>query len=214
MVLKQGGVSRIFRHNVSKPLCSVAVALSCMVGGLSVLAPAPVEAANNPASVSVADSSASKNARAIQGQIVIDAPPSHVWQTITQYHRMAEFLPGYKQSQVAGRRSDGKILKLAVSVGHFLPTYRYNVVVSENKKEYHLRVKRISGDLNHLTADYRLYPRGNGSQTLLVQKMTIDPGTSVVGMNHVLKNHTEKSLAAIGTQALNVHRRSQIGRKF
>lgn len=191
---------RIFFSIVALTLLSAATA-----------GPALANVSDDTMMVSVAKALPGKEARTVQAQVLIDAPPSFVWQTLTRYNELPAYMPGYKKSQVVSSQASNKILNIALKVARFLPTYNYQVKVSENPGAYQVKVNRISGDFKSMDASYKLQPRNGGKQTMLLYTLNIDTGLSGPSMNSILQNHTHESLAALQARSEASHKRSVIG---
>ncbi|MBY0403575.1 MAG: hypothetical protein K2X66_06720 [Cyanobacteria bacterium] len=186
--------------------------------GMTVLLNPVAEAAsqNGFMMFNLADEPNSKNVKVLNARILVDAPPIFVWQTLTNYSKLKDFLPGYEKTDVVSSESSGaKILDIAMNVARFFPTCEYRLRVNENRQSYELKMNRISGDFNHLAATYQLYPRNNGSQTILAYSIKIDPGDGIPGFafSPVLKTNTEKTLKAIQSRSQAEHRKSLIGQR-
>ncbi len=154
----------------------------------------------------------SGNVQQVSAQVTIDAPPTFVWQTMTQYADFQNYMPGYKESRVISSQGGTKTLALKVKVSSLLPSYQYQVKVQEDLPAQRIRLNRISGDFKQLDGTYQLRPQGN-SRTTLIYTLTLDPGTPLPGAEHVLKANTEKSLAAFRQRAEASHQRNLIGKK-
>lgn len=154
--------------------------------------------------------------KVLNARIVIDAPPVFVWHTLTNYNKLKDILPGYKKTDVVSADASGKIIDVVMNVAALLPTYNYRVRVNENKSSYELKMNRIAGDFNHLSATYQLYPKNNGSQTILAYSIKIDPGKKTFptfGLSPILKNNTANTLKAIQNHAEQEHKKSLIGQR-
>lgn len=156
------------------------------------------------------------NIKVLNARIIIDAPPVFVWQTLTNYNRLKDFLPGYQKTDVVSADPNGKVLDVVMSVARFLPSYQYRLRVQENRQTYELKMNRIAGDFNHLSTIFQLYPKNNGAQTILAYTIKVDPGNNGLpkfGLGGVLKNSTESTLKAIQSKSMQEHRKSLIGQR-
>jgi ribosome-associated toxin RatA of RatAB toxin-antitoxin module len=167
---------------------------------------------NGVLALSVAEPDAG-NAKLVQAKVVINAPPAVVWQTITNYAEIKNILPGYEKSTVLKSAGSSKLLDIAVKVAAFLPTYKYKVQVREEESSYKLSLNRVSGDFKSLNATYRLIPQNNGSRTLLMYNLSIDPGFNLPGSQGIIKNSTEKSLRALERYTEQEAKKSLIGQR-
>lgn len=151
--------------------------------------------------------------RVVRAKVSINAPPALVWNILTRYGEMKHVLPGYEKSTVIRTEGSSTWLDISMRVAAFLPTYRYQVHAQENEAHHQLELSRVSGDFKSLSAVYQLFPQSNGSRTLLVYSLRIDPGFNPPGSQGLIRNHTEKSLKALERQAEQTARKSLIGQR-
>lgn len=171
---------------------------------------APVMAAeDNYLMVTVANPQ--QDEKSLSAKVAINAPPAIVWESITDYRNLKNVLPGYEKSTVLKDNGRNKTLAVATKVARFLPTYEYEVKVLEDQTNQKIQLDRISGDLKSMHAVYRLIPQEGGKKTLLVYDLNIDPGTKIPGSHLILKNYTEKSLAALEQYVESQYRKSLVG---
>jgi ribosome-associated toxin RatA of RatAB toxin-antitoxin module len=149
----------------------------------------------------------------VQAKIVIDAPPSLVWQTLTNYADLQNVLPGYEKSTVIRAKGTNKLLDIAMKVAAFLPTYRYRVQIQEHEADYLLNMNRISGDFKSMDATYKLLPQNNGTRTILVYNLNIDTGLNVPGSQGIIRANAEKTLKALERHIEQEARKSVIGQQ-
>lgn len=163
--------------------------------------------------VSVTPEPKQANGKNVQARILIDAPPSMVWQTITNYPEMRRIIPGYEKSSLIKSNGSSKQLDIAMKVAPFLPTYKYQVQVREMADSQQITLNRISGDFKELRATYKLTPQSNGNKTLLSYTLNIDPGYNLPGSQAVIKSNTERSLKALESHIEAEARKSLIGQR-
>lgn len=169
--------------------------------------------ASEDGALTLSVAAATKTAKNVQAKLLIEAPPETVWQTLTNYGDLKTILPGYEKAQLTKSQGSTKFLDVAMKVATFLPSYKYQVRVQENKSGYKLDFNRVSGDFRSFVASYRLIPQGNGSHTMLVYNLNIDPGFALPGSQTIIRNNTEKSLKAIERYAEQEARKSLIGQR-
>lgn len=97
------------------------------------------------------------SAIAIQAVATIQAPYSLIWRTLTDYGRLAEFIPGMSQSRIIERRGDTAVVE---QIGHarFL-AFRYPisvVVESIEQPPRRIGIKVREGNLKQLDGAYEL----------------------------------------------------------
>ncbi len=152
------------------------------------------------------------NIRVITAKVLVNAPASWVWRTMTNYSQLKSILPGYQKSDILLNSGTLKTLDLAMRVNPLLPLYHYQARVQENRDNLQISLERVSGDFKHLKATYQLIPQSE-QQTLLVYKLAIDPGSSIPGTNGILKANTEKSCLALQRYLEESNRKSMIGQR-
>lgn len=153
------------------------------------------------------------SAKTVQARMIIDAPPALVWNLLTDYPDIKNYLPGYEKSTVIRAKGTTKWLDIAMRVAAFLPTYKYQVQAKEDEANLRLTLNRVSGDFKTLNANYKLVSQANGDRTLLIYNMNIDPGFSLPGSQGLIKASTEKSLKALERHAEQEARKSLIGQR-
>ena len=151
--------------------------------------------------------------KTIKAQTTINAPASFVWQTLTSYGQLQNFVPAYKKCMVIKNQGTMKTLDIDMVVSHFMPHYKYQVQVKENPQAKTLSLKRISGDLKFLDGMYSLRSIENGKKTVLIYNADIDSGSRLPGTGAVIKTNVESTLSAVQQQAEQRHQKSLIGRK-
>ncbi len=155
---------------------------------------------------------ASGDLKSVTAKITINAPPAFVWQTLTSYNELDDFIPGYRSAQLVASSGATKTLDIDMIVSRLLPSYKYRVRVQEDQRRMMLTLQRISGDFKHFNGTYQLVPSSNGARTVLVYKLDLDPGKDVPGSALIIKGNVEKTLAAVREHAESQHRKSMIGK--
>ena len=153
---------------------------------------------------------ANGDVKTVHGQVTINAPAAQVWDSLTHYSTMKDYIPGYKKSDIIADNGSNKKLDLSVKVSKFLPALNYQVAVSENPGAHQITIQRISGAFKNIHATYKLIP--NGAQTTLVYNLDIDLGNSVppIGVEQTLKNSTAETLNAIDSHCAGDYHKSVI----
>ena len=99
------------------------------------------------------------SAVAIRARATLRAPLDVIWQTLTDYDHLAEFIPGIAKSRVTDRRGDVAIVEQAGGVPFLFFTYPVHVVVrSEERRPWAIQVRLLSGNLRQLDGGYRIEP--------------------------------------------------------
>lgn len=174
---------------------------------------AAVSNEENIIALSIASNADESNGKTIQAKLLIDAPPQLIWQTITNYPEIKHILPGYEKSTVLKSSGATKTVDLGMKVAAFLPTYHYQVQMTENLPSYTLNIRRISGDFKSLNANYKLVPQNNGARTLIIYNLNLDPGFSLPGSQALIKANIEKSMKALQRHILQEAHKSLIGQR-
>jgi|GEM_PF-2616958 len=176
-------------------------------------ASAAVSNKENITALSIANNADASNGKTIQAKLLIDAPPQLVWQTLINYPEIKHVLPGYEKSTVLKSSGNTKTVDLGMKVAAFLPTYHYQVQMTENQPAYNLNIKRISGDFKSLIANYKLVPQNNGARTLMIYNLNLDPGFNLPGTQALIKANTEKSMRALQRHIMLEAHKSLIGQR-
>ena len=187
--------------------------ITCIASSAKLYALAAVSTEENLNVLSIASNANEANGKTIQAKLLIDAPPQLVWQTITNYPEIKHVMPGYEKSTVLKSSGSTKTVDLGMKVAAFLPTYHYQVQMTENQPGYNLSIRRISGDFKSLNANYKLVSQNNGTKTLLIYNLNLDPGFSLPGSQALIKSNTEKSMKALQRHIMQESRKSLIGQR-
>ncbi|MEW6689551.1 MAG: SRPBCC family protein [Pseudomonadota bacterium] len=94
------------------------------------------------------------------------APPEIVWDTLTDYDRLAEFIPGMRRSRVLERRGASAIVEQAGEARFLFITYPIEVTFRTLEQPPHaIEAAMLKGNLKRLQGTYRIEPqRGGGVQ--------------------------------------------------
>lgn len=104
----------------------------------------------------------------------IDAPLEIVWQTLTDYDRLPEFIPGMRSSRVVERRGAKVVVEQSGEARFLFLTHPIEVtVVSTERPPHLLEVNLLKGNLKRLDGAYRIEPQG-GLRILLIWAGTIE----------------------------------------
>jgi carbon monoxide dehydrogenase subunit G len=104
----------------------------------------------------------------------IDAPLDLVWQALTDYDHMAEFIPGMRKSQVVERRGSVVVVEQVGEARFLFITYPIEVTLASTERPpYTLEISVLKGNLKRLDGGYRIEPLGSG-RILLTWNGTIE----------------------------------------
>jgi ribosome-associated toxin RatA of RatAB toxin-antitoxin module len=93
----------------------------------------------------------------------IDAPFEIVWQTLTDYDRLPEFIPGMRSSRVIERRGSTVVVEQLGEARFLFITYPIEVTIASTERPPHaLEVSVLKGNLKRLDGAYRIEPQGAG----------------------------------------------------
>jgi len=96
-------------------------------------------------------------------RVSLDAPLELVWQTLTDYGRLAEFIPGMRRSRVVERRGAVTVVEQSGDAGFLFFTFPIEVTVASTERPpYALDVTLVKGNLKRLDGGYRIAPQPGG----------------------------------------------------
>jgi carbon monoxide dehydrogenase subunit G len=91
----------------------------------------------------------------------IDAPLDIVWQTLTDYDRLAEFIPGMHRSRLVSRNGAAAVVEQSGEARFLFISYPIDVtLVSTERPPHALEVSLLKGNLKRLDGAYRIEPQG------------------------------------------------------
>lgn len=104
----------------------------------------------------------------------LDAPLGVVWATLTDYDRLAEFIPGMLSSRVVERRGAVALVEQSGEARFLFFVHPIEVtLVSTERLPYALEVRMLKGNLKRLDGAYRIEPQGAG-RILLTWRGTVE----------------------------------------
>ena len=161
----------VFLRWLCQPACASGGALPgsrAMLAGL-LLVSTQASAWQPPEAVSVQASRQGPAIR-IETSAVVKAPLDVIWNTLTDYNRLAEFIPGMVSSRILERRGNILTVEQTGSARLWLFSYSIDVVVQVTEQKPHtINVSRISGNLKQLEGGYQLELMGDGSGDYLLK---------------------------------------------
>jgi ribosome-associated toxin RatA of RatAB toxin-antitoxin module len=133
----------------------VGIKKRCPVGALLILI-AWVGVAIGAEQVSV-EASSQGTAVAIKARATIKAPYALIWQTLTDYDHLSEFIPGMVKSHVIERRGNTAIVEQTGEARFLFFTYPIEVVVeSPEEPPAFIGIRVLKGNLKQLDGGYRI----------------------------------------------------------
>lgn len=97
------------------------------------------------------------NGVVINATAIVNAPYNVIWQTLTDYDHLSDFVPGMDHSQVIGRHGTAVTVQQSGHAGLSFLRYPINVVVeSDEHPPSAITIRVLSGNLRRLTGGYTL----------------------------------------------------------
>jgi len=98
---------------------------------------------------------------AIKARATIKAPYALIWQTLTDYDHLSEFIPGMMTSHVIERRGSAAIVEQTGEAGFLFLTYPIEVLVeSREEPPAFIGMRVLKGNLKQLDGGYRIEKTG------------------------------------------------------
>lgn len=117
----------------------------------------------------------------VRAQASVTAPQALIWRTLTDYDRLAEFVPGISQSRVLERRGSTSTVAQTGTARLWFFSYRIEVVVeSIEQPPDAIGIRLLKGNLKQLDGRYQLDPvAGQEGEFLLSWSGVIEPSVAV-----------------------------------
>jgi ribosome-associated toxin RatA of RatAB toxin-antitoxin module len=113
----------------------------------------------------------------VTARAVVHAPIELIWQTLTDYDHLSQFVPGIDSSRVVSRQGAQLIVEQKGGVHWWFFSYPIRVTVASTERPYErIDVRLLQGNLRRLDGGYRIEPRPDGSTELTWQGL-IEPDT-------------------------------------
>jgi ribosome-associated toxin RatA of RatAB toxin-antitoxin module len=169
-------------------VAAAAIAAALLASG-SVRADPSIEAVRQGAAV------------AIDARATVRAPAALIWQTLTDYERLPQFVPGIQSSRVLRRDGPSTVVHQQGEAGFLVFSYSLDVVVeSREQPPDTISVRLISGNLKQLAGGYRIEPGPAAGFFVLRWRGLIEPTSLPPLIGVVLLRH------AVGEQFLGMVR--------
>lgn len=118
---------------------------------------------------------------AAQGQVA--TPPAVVWRILTDYNRMAEFVPDLRSARVISRSGDLAVVEQFGSAQVLFFRRDIHLVVQVRERPMtHIDVTQLDGDMKVYRCSWQLVPVPATGGTRVVYSGTIAPNFYVPGM--------------------------------
>jgi ribosome-associated toxin RatA of RatAB toxin-antitoxin module len=113
-------------------------------------------------------------------RVLLDAPLDLIWQTLTDYDRLAEFIPGMRRSRLIERQGAVAVIEQSGDAGFLFFSFPLDVTLASTERPPHaLDVKLLKGDLKRLDGSYRIEPQAGGrillTWTGIVEALSMPP---------------------------------------
>ena len=113
----------------------------------------------------------------VTAQAVIRAPAELIWQTLTDYDHLAQFIPGIVESRVVSRDGTRSVVEQKGGARFWFFSYPIRVTVVSSERPFEgIDVQLLNGNLRRLEGGYRIEPRPDGS-TELTWRGLVEPDT-------------------------------------
>ena len=117
---------------------------------------------------------------AVDARATVAAPYAVIWSTLTDYGRLAEFIPGMQSSRIAERRGPTAIVEQHGKAGFLLFSYGIDVVVASTEHPSGIiEIHALEGNLKQLSGHYRIEQGGRQGTWILHWIGLIEPALSL-----------------------------------
>ncbi len=121
---------------------------------------------------------------AIEARATVAAPYAVVWGTLTDYGRLAEFIPGMQSSRIAGRSGTTAIVEQHGKAGFMIFSYGIDVLVASTELPSGvIEIHALEGNLKQLRGRYRVEQGGRQGTCVLRWTGLIEP---VLALPHLV----------------------------
>jgi ribosome-associated toxin RatA of RatAB toxin-antitoxin module len=139
-------------------------------------------------------------------EIVIDAPPRAVYDTVIDYEKYPTFMPEMKNVIIEDREGSAQIVEFTCDFGK---STTYTLRIEHDEKNLATSWTYVGGDLKDSTGGWKFVPEGNGTRVqynvnvtvgFMVPKFISDRliGGSVPKMLEQVKGEVQRRLAKKG----------------
>lgn len=117
----------------------------------------------------------------VEARARIQAPLSLIWDTLTDYERLSDFIPGMRSSRVIARRGSSAIVEQKGQAGFFIFSYPIDVVVeSVELPPGAVEIHVLRGNLRQLNGRYLIeQDPSDAGRHLLRWQGTIEPALAL-----------------------------------
>ena len=116
----------------------------------------------------------------VEVETVINAPYEMIWSVLTDYDRLASYIPGMRSSRLLRYEGDTAFVEQrGVSKIFFFEIPIDVIVRSIERRPHNIDIELVSGNLDHLSGGYELTKAGTQNLWKLVWKGRLDPSLPI-----------------------------------
>jgi carbon monoxide dehydrogenase subunit G len=94
---------------------------------------------------------------------MLDAPTELVWQTLTDYGRLADFIPGMRRSRVVSQNGPLTVVEQLGDARFLFVSVPIEVTIASTEKPpFEIEARLLKGNLKKLDGAYRIEPQPGG----------------------------------------------------
>jgi len=111
---------------------------------------------------------------------LIDSPLDVIWETLTDYNRLSEFIPGIRRSRVLSQNGAVSVVEQSGEARFLFFSIPIEATLSSTERPPHaIEARLLRGNLKRLEGAYRIEPRADGRNLLswrgFIQAETMPP---------------------------------------
>ena len=96
-------------------------------------------------------------------RVMLEAPPELIWQTLTDYNRLAEFIPGMRRSRVVSQDGAVTVIEQSGEARFLFVSYPIEITIASTERPpYAIDANLLKGNLKRLEGAYRITPQAGG----------------------------------------------------
>jgi hypothetical protein len=158
------------------------------------------------------DSSIDNGVVHVEVETLIEAPHDLIWEVLTDYDRMAEYIPGMRSSQLLRYEGQTALVEQhGVSELLFFKIPIDVIVKTTEVKPYSISIELVSGNLDHLSGRYHLSQVGDEDLWGLSWSGFLDPSLPIPSFiaERFIRNNIKSQFLGIISQIEKEKRRSK-----
>jgi len=124
---------------------------------------------------------------------LLEAPVELVWQTLTDYGRLAEFIPGLRRSRVIEQRGAVSVVEQSGEARFLFLAFPIEVTLaSRERPPYSIEASMLKGNLKRLQGVYRIEPQRGGRVLLtwtgVIEAVSLPPLLGEIVMRGMIED--------------------------